>query len=288
MMKRSFMIGEEWLYYKIYCGQQMADRLLIDVIKPVIKKLKSKKYIDYWFFIRYSDPHPHLRIRLHLSELDSLGKIIVIIQKELTPYVNGDLIWKVQTDTYQRELERYGWETIELSEQLFYEDSIVCLEALCFIQEDKSLFFFGLCSLDKLLGAFELSLEDKIVFSKTKIDAFKKEFHSDKTFNKQLVNKYNGLKNEAHAFLKNSTPEEYLPLYDLLKQKELKIKPIINQINTIIGKAQADVVKIDILSSYNHMIINRLFRNNQRLYELLSYQFLYKYYLSVKSLAPKS
>jgi thiopeptide-type bacteriocin biosynthesis protein len=63
-IKRSFTIGEEWLYFKIYCGVKTANELLISVVEPLVTKLRKEKKITLWFFIRYSDPEHHLRIRL--------------------------------------------------------------------------------------------------------------------------------------------------------------------------------------------------------------------------------
>ena len=41
-----------------------------------------------------------------------------------------DVIWKIQTETYQREIERYGENTIENSETLFWHDSELILKYL--------------------------------------------------------------------------------------------------------------------------------------------------------------
>ena len=75
-LKRTFIIGEEWLYYKIYCGNRTSDTILIDVIKPLTESLLKEKIIDKWFFIRYSDPENHLRVRFHCSNISKLGLII--------------------------------------------------------------------------------------------------------------------------------------------------------------------------------------------------------------------
>ena len=39
VMKRKFILGEEWLYYKIYCGKRTADVILTQVIKPLAENL---------------------------------------------------------------------------------------------------------------------------------------------------------------------------------------------------------------------------------------------------------
>ena len=42
LVKRSFSIGSEWLYFKIYCGASTSDELLCSVIAPLIEELQAK------------------------------------------------------------------------------------------------------------------------------------------------------------------------------------------------------------------------------------------------------
>ena len=111
-IKRFFVIGDEWLYYKFYCGPKTADEILIEVIKPVSEKLLKDNIIDKWFFIRYSDPKLHLRVRFHYANPENILFIINTINQYIQFYIDQDLIHKVQIDTYQRELERYGTKSI--------------------------------------------------------------------------------------------------------------------------------------------------------------------------------
>ncbi len=60
---REFNFGSEWLYYKIYCGVEFADTLLSNHIGTVLQKNQQLGVLDKWFFIRYSDPDFHLRLR---------------------------------------------------------------------------------------------------------------------------------------------------------------------------------------------------------------------------------
>ena len=74
-MKRSFMPGDEWLYFKIYTGTKTADAILTNIIKPITEKLIKNNIIDQWFFIRYNDPKNHLRIRFHFNKQNSILQI---------------------------------------------------------------------------------------------------------------------------------------------------------------------------------------------------------------------
>ena len=133
-MRRDFVIGTEWLYYKIYCGYGTADRLLVEIIGPLSKAMKATGVVDNWFFIRYADPNPHIRWRLHFVDLSNLGNVELNIAKSLEPYLDAKLVNKIQIDTYMREMERYGESTMELCEQLFGFDSEMTTSMLAIIE----------------------------------------------------------------------------------------------------------------------------------------------------------
>ncbi|HEV7514771.1 MAG TPA: lantibiotic dehydratase, partial [Thermoanaerobaculia bacterium] len=53
---RSFPPGSEWLYVKLYTGSSTADRVLRELIAPVVEEALGQGAADGWFFIRYGDP----------------------------------------------------------------------------------------------------------------------------------------------------------------------------------------------------------------------------------------
>jgi len=75
-IQRSFIIGSEWLYYKIYTGPKTSDLVLTDIIKPVVANLIANDTIDSWFFIRYNDPKHHIRVRFHYNKPADVAIII--------------------------------------------------------------------------------------------------------------------------------------------------------------------------------------------------------------------
>jgi hypothetical protein len=81
--QRTFVIGDKWLYYKIYCGVKTADMLLLEVIKSLTEQLIEEKIIDRWFFIRYSDPEPHVRFRVQFIDIKNIGASTINLNKEL-------------------------------------------------------------------------------------------------------------------------------------------------------------------------------------------------------------
>ncbi len=77
-VKREFVFGSEWVYYKIYCGAKSADKLLQFALTPLLKEAYKRKLIDSWFFIRYNDPENHIRIRFHLIDECNLAEFVFL------------------------------------------------------------------------------------------------------------------------------------------------------------------------------------------------------------------
>jgi thiopeptide-type bacteriocin biosynthesis protein len=275
-MKRTFIIGEEWLYYKIYCGAKTADLLLTEQIKPLIDKFLKEKLIEKWFFIRYSDPDPHIRLRFHFNNLSNIAVVIDSLKLVLVPLMDNNSIHNIQMDTYQRELERYGKNTINLAEQLFYNDSQCILNALDHIEDENLLILFVLKSMGNLLQNFEFSDERKLAFATEQMTYFKKEFNANKTLNKQLDKKYRERRTDIETFLLDKNTDT--SLYNILQLKcKVDIK-VINQLLVYDKNANLKITLDNLIGSLMHMSVNRSFRSKQRLYELLCYDFLVRFY----------
>lgn len=73
------------------------------------------------------------------------------------------------------------------------------------------------------------------------------------------------------------TNNKFISLYLSLKIKSKNLKPIINDISL---KLKKDLSTDSLLSSYIHMMLNRLFRSKNRIHELVIYDFMYQYYKS--------
>ena len=129
-IKRVFIPGSKWVYYKVYAGLNTADTILTDKIGPLGDQLIKDGVIDKWFFIRYSDPENHLRIRFHLKDEKLIESVIKGVYHAFESHINNQLIWDLQLATYQRELERYGTNTIEDLESFFHHDSEVLLDII--------------------------------------------------------------------------------------------------------------------------------------------------------------
>ncbi|WP_027392686.1 thiopeptide-type bacteriocin biosynthesis protein [Aquimarina latercula] len=280
-VKRTFIPGEEWLYYKIYCGARTSDSILINTIYPLMKLLIKKRMIDLWFFIRYHDPDAHIKLRLHVTDIRNIADIMQSFSSTMQSYVTDDIIYKIQLDTYYRELERYGANTIHISEELFYHESNMLLESKTLIEDENLYFLFIMKTIDQFLNSCNYEMQEKLSFAVNKRDAFKIEFNADKTLNKQLDQKYRKIKNDLSNFLKSTySQNEFNVLDKIINTKEKVTIKLIQEIINHNKEGSLEVRFDYLIGSHIHMLVNRAFRSRQRFYELVIYDLFCKYYKS--------
>jgi lantibiotic biosynthesis protein len=179
-VRRTFPPGSEWLFAKLYTGTATADRVLRDVLAPVVREALAAGWSDGWFFIRYGDPEWHLRVRFHGDPEALTGRVLPALHAGVTPLLDDGRLWKLQLDTYEREVERYGGPLgIGLVERLFQADSEAVLEILDMLEGDEGadvrwrLAFYGV---DALLNDLGLDAEAKLSVLGRMRQGFAQEF----------------------------------------------------------------------------------------------------------------
>ena len=119
---------------------------------------------DGWFFIRYGDPEWHLRVRFHGDPSRLQSGVLPRLHAALEPLLADGRIWRVQLDTYEREVERYGGpEGIGLAERLFQIDSEAVLAILEMLEGDEGAdlrWRLALRGIDMLLGDLRFDHRD--------------------------------------------------------------------------------------------------------------------------------
>jgi len=260
--QRAFIPGSKWVYYKVYCGLNTADNILTQMISPLSNQLINDGIIDQWFFIRYSDPENHLRIRFHLKDEKKIEAVMKGVYQTLESHVNNKLIWDLQLATYQRELERYGANTIEDLESFFYHDSEFLLEIIKASQDEETRFQQVFYYVNSLINLFISNHEEKLAFLDRGQSNFKTEFNANNFTKKQLSKKY-------RSFNTGNRPDTF--------QMDLApLQKIANKILSLDKQEALELPLTNLLGSIVHMTVNRVFQSRQRLYEMVLYDFLHQ------------
>ena len=84
-LRRVFIPGGQWSYFKVYSGNKTADLIIKNALLAIADSLLRDDIITKWFFICYSDPDLHIRIRFYLFEQNK-GPHIHHVQNIATVY----------------------------------------------------------------------------------------------------------------------------------------------------------------------------------------------------------
>ncbi|WP_424637899.1 lantibiotic dehydratase [Embleya sp. AB8] len=114
--------GEDWLFAKLYATPDTHDELLRVRLPALLADIGE--HLDDWFFIRYVDPDPHLRIRLHGEPGPLRERVLPELARHARAMRDAGAIRALVLDTYEPETERYaGPAALAAAERLFTLDS---------------------------------------------------------------------------------------------------------------------------------------------------------------------
>jgi thiopeptide-type bacteriocin biosynthesis protein len=283
-LQRRFSPGSEWLYAKLYTGNGTADRVLIDVVGPVIQAALETGAAERWFFVRYADPHFHVRLRVNGDARRLVEEVLPLLRQEAEPLLADGVMWRLQLDTYERELRRYGGdEGIEFSEELFWHDSEAVLGIVRTLCGDEGLdarWRLALYGIDRLLDDFGLDLESKRAWARGCRHGFAREFNVRGQTKRALGERYR-LERKALDELLGLEEGDDHPLAQgarLLRERSSRLGPLVERLRS---REQRLCVTLDhLLWSYSHMHANRLLRGAHRAQELVLYDLLDRVYTS--------
>lgn len=274
-MSRLFMLGDEWLYLKLYLGKESFDRLLLSKVLPLGDKLSLSKTISEFFFIRYEDSFgPHLRVRFHLSTPSSIGLVITELNLCFKSLLEIRLIKHIVFDSYTRELERYGQRNYPLTESVFCIDSICQLRLLKIIKNyrDENLRWkIGLVLVDDLLSIYNIKGERYVSFVEQHRDAYRQEYQCvQKQIRQKHNDHYRKHKAEIEEAMNRRFPSDIIAILNERKESIsfLYDKMIWDSTDKFIESYWASII---------HMTINRFFEDSARICEMALYEFLFKY-----------
>jgi len=268
--KSLLLPAQDWLYFEIYIHPTRSNFLLTQVIVPYLKQIRQ--FIKQWFFIRYSVPTYHIRFRIHLKQEVHAITVMTLFNKAFRQEIQSGLVSEFQIRPYQREMERYGDEKIEVVEKCFHQDSKYILFLIQKNFDNNSLYLLVVRLLNDLLSAIDLNSNTCQMFINTTAHFFVAEHKLDGKIFKRI--------NKAFESLSTSTEFRFskslMKSYNQLLSSEIKVL-----------KQLEEERKLALLRDLVHMHINRLFITNQRIHEAIIYQYYQKYQLKMNKSAQR-
>ena len=283
---RRFPPGSEWLYAKLYSGSAGTDRLLQDVVRPVVARCLEEGIADRWFFIRYADPHWHLRVRLHGSPEGLKDRATGLLREAAAPFLDGGRLWRVQLDTYQPEVERYGGMVgMRLSEDVFFVDSEAAVEVLEQLSGDEGLdvrWRLTLSGIDRLLEALGLDLPAKLALAQVPRRALAARLNLDAAAGSDIGSRFRELRRGLEELVvAPAMPKEFEPrTVEAFSTRSTRLAPIVGALLEAERAGRLTRSLQDLAGSYAHLHINRMLRDDHDMQELVLFDFLERLYRS--------
>lgn len=267
----NYKFGEEWIYVKIYIDEFISDSYLIELVSDIKSELLNQDLIDFFFFIRYYDSLPHIRLRLKLNKKNNnhYSKILDLLNKKR----NTDkeiILPKMEYSVYKPEYLRYGIDRIDELEKLFFIDSMLVVNFIARQKELRSRIILSMKWSLYILEFLNFSYNEKIKIINNNKEGLKAEHNVDINSKKDL----NKLFKEINFNVLNILDNTLIP--------EASNADIGNKLSQIVGVLEGlqfedQYEKASVFSSIFHMHVNRLFNKDQRTFEFIIYDFLDKF-----------
>jgi lantibiotic biosynthesis protein len=285
--ERRFPPGSKWLFAKLYAGLSTLETVLRETIAPFVSDVQKLELADNFFFIRYADPDPHIRIRFRGDPSRLTGELLPRLTERCMPLIDSGVVWRMQLDTYDREIERYGGgDGIEIAEAVFAADSEAVLAILTMCRGDEAAqlrWKLALVGIDRLLSDFGLNVLQRYSLMVRLRDGFASEAAADNALKKRIGAKFRTQRVALRELL-SPTDSPNLATDGLanglaaIHTRSQRNKPLAAELAEACARRKVALPVADIVSSYVHMHVNRMLGTQPRRHEVVLYDLLSRHY----------
>ena len=274
----TYFPGSEWEFLKIYAADAVNESIVCSGLGPLLVKARREGLVERWFFIRYVDPDPHFRIRYHSGSVEARSLVRGMLHAYLEKEAGKHAVWKIQHDTYQPEVERYGGpRAIEHCESWFCHDSESALAIVNGVRSQER-WLAAMLSVDALLKDAGCEYDTRKGLATALYDGLSANMRLTPAFKQKLGDRYREQSALIYAALTQSEPHH--DLAGVRAALDGRAEPSRSALSTIKDLGRQGVLSCSleaILSSFAHMTINRLLKGARR-QEIVIYDFLRRHY----------
>ncbi len=241
--------GSDWLYLKLYCPGAAHEELITGPVQAMARFAVAAGLCDRWFFVRYRDPEPHLRIRFHGRPDDLIGRLLARVTAWAGDLVSADVAQRFSFDTYERESERYGGQLgMSVAEAVFAADSAAVADLLAIAPDpapDRRV-ALAMRGLDALLEDLGLSDPER-----------RRWYDQHAPLSKEDGRIYRARRNELCEFLERSRrPDD--PIDAVLDRRRTALRSLAPDLQAARAQHGLTPTGGEICRSHVHMHCNRL------------------------------
>jgi thiopeptide-type bacteriocin biosynthesis protein len=246
--------GSDWLFAKLYCPRVLEEELLIGPVRDFCDEISRVGLSDGWFFVRYSDPDPHIRIRFRGDPNRLLDRLMPKVCSWCMELIADGLCQRLAFDTYDREIERYGGPAgMAAAEAISAADSPAAVDLLALLRDypDLDRLIVAVASIDDLLAALGLSSGERLDWYQRRVTSRhfgSQEFRERKNVLRPLLAAPDGPSRVAGG----------IELAQILAQRRRSLAPTAARLAELNEVGELNKPRDIILHSVVHMHFNRL------------------------------
>lgn len=284
--ERRFAPGSRWLYVKLYGSNLATERTLVSDLFEWLGEARAAGSLDRWHFVRYRDSADHLRVRFQVQPESLRPDVQPKLEKLFRRWSDTNTIWRVQYDTYEREIRRYGGpDAIEFAESIFDADSEVVVELLRSAPVQASSDWRWLLSMklaDCYGAAFGWDLDARRQNAELVERSFRAEFRVGKQFEGDLSRRYRADRVMLEDLLEEraALPQNLAWANSAVSRFRSRLAPLAAWFCRESAKQSLMAPLPNIVQSFIHMHVNRMMLSNPREHEMILHAFLSRAYRS--------
>jgi lantibiotic biosynthesis protein len=274
---KRYLPGGRWSYLKIYTGPAPAERLLLEALAPRMEEAVRRGEALRWFFIRYGDPEPHLRLRFEASVPPTALRAELERICEAARARFG--VWRVQWDTFIPELSRYGGErAFEHALDVFCADSRFVSAVLGAHDADDldGRYRLGVLAASRLLEDLGFSRKERVERAAALRAGYLLEAGGGATAEAALSTHARALRGQVEAMLlgaKDTWPEG---VWSALEQRSSAVRASGARLRALEAEGALCHPLGRVAESLLHLCLVRLLQAGQRTQELVIYDLLWR------------
>jgi thiopeptide-type bacteriocin biosynthesis protein len=276
-IERTILPGADFLYFKAYLTGRSANEFIAKTLIPLLDKFKGR--IIKWFFIRYTDPQPHLRLRFWFTGSTIPGVFLKAFRRELDKSGVGHTLHGLTVDAYTREIERYGEQNMEIVESIFEAGSELVARNLALGVSGEAAVLdepgMALWSAAQLVTQFFPDAESAGRFAFDRAADFFREHGAHKELKLSMDRIYRVKAKEVRQILSGNQGK----LGELQAVYESRVGNLVTELGHLASPGQWFRLAADVC----HMQMNRSFSEDQRKQEMLAWHCLAKHHRFLKS-----
>lgn len=242
--------GGEWSFLKVYAGLERQDEIIAGPLPELLAALRQEGLVDRWFYIRYADPFPHLRIRVRSADAPRALAALAAWGAEV---VDAGLSSDLAVASYAPEIARYGGpDTYDAVEQFFEHNSEVSMQLIA-QRPGPTPEHLAVVAVDTLYRQWGIGLTERVTLipGGRDEDATRKEFQKHRDYLCELLSPWD---RQPHA----TAREHRSRLAEVFAFQEQAARKASARVRDAAAAGRLVGTEAEILGSLAHMQINRL------------------------------